>query len=238
MQVPSITVEEKGFADANNVPTRALVDSDRHVQCDVLTLANPPNFDVALSTRASEATLSALKNALSSVGADKVRVSVIDSLPAGTNKIGSVDVDSLPSLPAGTNKIGGVDAYKAGTWNVDNLLNPHPIQLTPEYKLPDSNQYSGTFSPTAAESTTIIAAVTDKVIRVYDFSLWNSGSGDVTVELYFGASGKRLFKGLLAAKTGVLKTYVRPWESNAGDSLVLALSAAGTCDYCIGAAQV
>jgi hypothetical protein len=196
-----------------------------------------------------------LKNALSSVGADKVCVSVIDSLPAGankigsvdvatlpslpagTNKIGSVDVASLPSLPAGTNKIGGVDAYKAGTWNVDNLLNPHPIQLTPEHKLLDANQYSGTFSPTAAGSTTIITSVSGKVIRVYDFSLWNSGTGDVTVELYFGASGKRLFKGLLAAKTGVLKTYVRPWESNAGDSLVLALSDAGTCDYCIGAVQ-
>jgi hypothetical protein len=200
-------------------------------------VANPSNFDVALSTRASESTLNALKNALSSVGADKIRVSVIDSLPAGANKIGSVDVATLPSLPAGTNKIGSVDAYKAGTWNIDNLLNPHPIQLTPEYKLPDANQYSGTFSPTAAGSTTIIAAVTDKVIRVYDFSLWNSGSADVTVELYFGTSGKRLFKGLLAAKTGVLKTYVRPWESNAGDSLVLALSAAGTCDYCIGAVQ-
>jgi hypothetical protein len=130
MSAPSITVEEKGFADANNVPTRALVDSDRHVQCDVLTLANSPNFDVALSTRASEATLNALKNALSSVGADKVRVSVIDSLPAGANKIGSVDVESLPSLPAGTNKIGSVDAYKAGTWNVDNLLNPHPVSVT------------------------------------------------------------------------------------------------------------
>jgi hypothetical protein len=235
--ITSITVEEKGFADANNVPTRALVDSDRHVQCDVLTLANPPNFDVTLSTRASESTLNALKNALSSVGADKVRVSVIDSLPAGTNKIGSVDVATLPSLPAGTNTIGNVNAIKSGTWNIDNLLNPHPVQLTPEHKLTDNNQFSGTYSPTGSGSTTIISAVSGKVIRVYDFSLWNSGSADVIVELYFGTSGKRLFKGLLAAKTGVLKSYVRPWESNAGDSLVLALSAAGTCDYSIGAVQ-
>ena len=229
--------------------------SDLRLDVYASYVANPSNLDVALSTRASESTLSALKNALSSVGTDKVRVSVIDSLPAGankigsvdvatlpslpagTNKIGKVDVDSLPSLPAGTNKIGSVDAYKAGTWNIDNLLNPHPIQLTPEYKLTDGNQYSGTFSPTTAGSTTIIAAVTDKVIRVYDFSLWNSGNADVTIELYFGTSGKRLFKGLLAAKTGVLKSYVRPWESNAGDSLVLALSAAGTCDYCVGAVQ-
>jgi hypothetical protein len=146
-------------------------------------------------------------------------------------------VQTLPSLPAGTNTIGSVNAIQSGTWNINNLLNPHPIQLTPEYKLPDANQFSGTFSPTAAGNTTIISAVTGKVIRVYDFSLWNSGSADVTVELYFGTSGKRLFKGLLSAKSGVLKSYVRPWESNSGDSLVLALSAAGTCDYCIGAVQ-
>jgi DNA-binding FrmR family transcriptional regulator len=54
-------------------------------------------LDVALSTRASESTLSAIKNALASVGTDKMRVSVVDSLPAGTNKIGSVDVASIPN---------------------------------------------------------------------------------------------------------------------------------------------
>jgi len=36
----SVEVAEKGFADAANVPTRALVDADRHVQCDVLSM--PP----------------------------------------------------------------------------------------------------------------------------------------------------------------------------------------------------
>jgi hypothetical protein len=262
-------------------------------------VANPSNLDVALSTRASESTLNALKNALASVGTDKVRTVIVDSLPAGTNKIGSVDVATLPSLPsgtntignvnvnnfptdyakeakqiltdanghgqidvltlpplpAGTNKIGSVDvatlpslpsgtntignvnAIKSGTWNIDNLLNPHPVQLTPEHKLTDNNQFSGTYSPAGSGSTTIISAVSGKVIRVYDFSLWNSGSADVIVELYFGTGGKRLFKGLLAAKTGVLKSYVRPWESNVGDSLVLALSASGTCDYSIGAVQ-
>jgi len=182
-------------------------------------VANPPNLDVALSTRASESTLSALKNALASVGADKVRTCIVDPLPAGTNTIGSVN------------------AVKSGAWTIDNLLNPHPVKFTPEDRLADVNQYSGTFSPSAAGSTTIIAAVAGAVIRVYDFALWNSGSADVGVELYFGTSGKRLFKGLLAPKTGALKSFVRPWESNAGDSLVLALSAAGTVDYCIGAVQ-
>jgi hypothetical protein len=181
--------------------------------------------------------LSAIKNALASVATDKLRVSVVDALPAGTNKIGSVDVASLPSLPAGSNTIGNVYAIKSGTWNIDNLLNPHPVKLAPENKLSDANQYSGTYAPTAAGSTTIISAVSGYYIRVYDFSLWNSGSAAVGVRLYFGTSGKNLFKGNLAANTGVVKSFVRPWESNAGDSLVLYLSAAGTVDYCIGAIQ-
>jgi hypothetical protein len=186
---------------------------------------------------AKESTLAALKNALASIAQDKLRVSVIDALPSGTNKIGSVDVSSLPPLPAGTNTIGNVNAIKSGTWNIDNLLNPHPIKLTPEEKMLDANQYSGTYAPTAAGSLTIISAVTGKVIRVYDFYLWNSGTADVGVRLYFGTSGKNLFKGELAPKTGVVKSFVRPWESNAGDSLVLYLDAAGTVDYGVGAVQ-
>jgi hypothetical protein len=201
------------------------------------SLPNPSNLDVALSTRASEATLSAIKNALGSVGTDKLCTSLVDALPAGTNKIGSVDVASLPSLPAGTNTIGTVNAVKSGTWNIDNLLNPHPVKFTPEEKMQDANQFTGTYAPTAAGSTTIISAVSGKVIRVYDFSLWNSGTADVGVRLYFGTSGKNVFKGKLSAKTGVVKSFVRPWESNAGDSLVLYLDAAGTVDYGIGAVQ-
>jgi hypothetical protein len=189
----SVTLAEKGFSNASDTPTRALVDADRHVQTDVLSfpvtkgdwlsvLPNPSNLDVALSTRASESTLSALKNALASVGTDKVRVSLIDALPAGTNTIGTVN------------------AVKSGTWNIDNLLNPHPVKFTPEEKMQDANQFTGTYAPTAAGSTTIISAVSGKVIRVYDFYLWNSGTADVGVRLYFGTSGKNLFKGKLAAR--------------------------------------
>jgi hypothetical protein len=216
---------------------------------------------------AREETLTAIKNALASVGADKIRVAVVDALPSGANKIGSVDVGNFPTdyakentlaalknalasiaqdklrvsvvdaLPSGTNTIGNVNAIKSGTWNIDNLLNPHPVKFTPEEKMLDANQYSGTYAPTAAGSTTIISAVSGKVIRVYDFYLWNSGTADVGVRLYFGTSGKNLFKGKLAPKTGVVKSFVRPWESNAGDSLVLYLDAAGTVDYGVGAVQ-
>jgi len=73
---------------------------------------NTDNLDVLLSTRASESTLSSidtkvatestlssvltkvdnLDNALASIGTDKLRASIVDELPAGTQKIGSVDV--------------------------------------------------------------------------------------------------------------------------------------------------
>ncbi|MEM1552888.1 MAG: hypothetical protein QXH03_09525 [Candidatus Bathyarchaeia archaeon] len=185
------------------------VDAEGDLQVDVKNLPNPANLDVALSTRASEATLTAIKNALASVGTDKMRTSLVDALPAGSNTIG----------------------------NIGNLLNPHPVKLAPEHKLPNANQYSGTYAPTAAGSLTIIAAASGYYIRVYDFVLWNSGTADVGVRLYFGTSGKNLFKGKLAPKTGVVKSLIHPWESNAGDSLVLYLDAAGTCDYCIGAVQ-
>jgi len=53
-------------------------------------------------------------------------VTVIGSLPAGTNNIGDVDVLSLPALPAGTNNIGDVDvlslpALPAGTNNIGDV---------------------------------------------------------------------------------------------------------------------
>jgi hypothetical protein len=111
------------------------------------------------------------------------------------------------------------------------------VELLPENVIRDANQYTGTYAPTAAGSTTIIAAATGKVIRVYDFYIWNSGTADVGVRLYFATSGKNVFKGKLAPKTGPIKSFVRPWESNPGDSLVLELDAAGTVDYGIGAVQ-
>jgi len=48
------------------------------------------NLDVALSTRASEATLSAIKNALASVGADEIRATVVDALPESPFNISKV----------------------------------------------------------------------------------------------------------------------------------------------------
>jgi len=235
----SVTVTEKGFSNAADVPTRALVDADRHVQVDVLSLANPPNLDVplstrasetsltrtdveseagvyskrvdirydnvglakeatlagikaqtdklqfdvnnflktvpqatpnppnldvALSTRASEATLTAIKNALASVGTDKLRTSLVDALPEGTNKIGSVD------------------AYKAGTWNIDNLFNPHPVDV---FRQGNVVHFNLTF--TAAGTQTVYTPSTGKKAQIIGFFM--EGTADVEAVLRFAVSG-------------------------------------------------
>jgi hypothetical protein len=53
-------------------------------------------------------------------------VIVLTALPAGTNKIGSVDIASLPTLPAGANLLGKVDvnslpALPAGTNKIGSI---------------------------------------------------------------------------------------------------------------------
>jgi len=169
---------------------------------------------------AKEETLNALKQALVSVAGDKLRISVVDALPAGTNKIGSIDVDNFPT------------EYPLPSTQITDLK-----QVEQKPNIVDGNQFTGTYASTAAGETTIISGVSGKTIKVYDYYLWNSGTADVGVTLKFGTSGKTLFKGKLAPKTGVIKSFVRPWEGNDGDSLVLALDDAGTVDYGIGAVQ-
>jgi len=53
------------------------------------------NLDAALSSRASEATLSALKNALASVGTDKLRATVVDALPLSPFNLTQIGGTSL-----------------------------------------------------------------------------------------------------------------------------------------------
>jgi hypothetical protein len=60
---------------------RVAVDTSSRLRVVVESVVNPPNLDVALSTRASESTLSAIAGALASKATDKLRVSVVDALP-------------------------------------------------------------------------------------------------------------------------------------------------------------
>jgi hypothetical protein len=60
---------------------RVAVDTSSRLRVVVESVVNPSNLDVALSTRASESTLSAIAGALASKATDKLRVSVVDALP-------------------------------------------------------------------------------------------------------------------------------------------------------------
>ncbi|MEM2567770.1 MAG: hypothetical protein QXH20_04770, partial [Candidatus Bathyarchaeia archaeon] len=102
-------------------------------------------------------------NALASVGVDKLRTSLVDALPAGTNKIGSVD------------------AYKAGTWNIDNLLNPHPVDVFRQGSITYFN-----LSFTAAGAQTIYTPSTGKKAQVIGFCMENTA--DVEALLRFATS--------------------------------------------------
>jgi hypothetical protein len=65
LSMPTVEVAPS-FQDSAGTPQRALVDADKHAQVDVLTAPNPSNLDVALSTRASESTLGAVRDRLPS----------------------------------------------------------------------------------------------------------------------------------------------------------------------------
>ncbi|MEM3484797.1 MAG: hypothetical protein QXI12_04175 [Candidatus Methanomethyliaceae archaeon] len=67
-----------------------------------LAIQNPPNLDTTLSTRASESTLSSvynkvnsMSNALASVGTDKLRATIVDSLPESQFNITKVSGTAL-----------------------------------------------------------------------------------------------------------------------------------------------
>jgi hypothetical protein len=82
---------------------RVAVDTSSRLKVVVESVANPPNLDVALSTRASESTLSAIAGALATRATDKLRVSV---------------VDVLPESPFNLAKVGGI-ALTGRDWSSD-----------------------------------------------------------------------------------------------------------------------
>jgi hypothetical protein len=111
------------------------------------------------------------------------------------NGHGQVDVLTLPSLPAGTNTIGNVNALKSGTWNIDNLLNPHPVAVSRQGSI-----ISVSVSLTGAGTSTVYTPSSGKAAKVIGFYLYCDA--DVVWELRFTTSGKVIaglpFKGAVA----------------------------------------
>jgi hypothetical protein len=130
--------------DETGAPQKILVKPD-----GTLNIANPPNLDVALSTRASETTLVAIKaltNALESIGSDTLltKLQDIDML---LRTLLNTPLVRLTIDPAGRLKIVG-DSYRlqsgayptSGTF-LDVWAIP-PIDLREEYKQRSNIEYN------------------------------------------------------------------------------------------------
>jgi len=142
----STRASEATLSSAKNILSAIRAQTDRltfdalnHLYVKADQVGNPPNLDVALSTRASEATLSTfsskfpaavtLSDALSNptttivgsavLGWDGInwRRIAVDS----SSRIRSV-VESLPSLPSGTNIIGGVFSDHGVTTSINQQV--------------------------------------------------------------------------------------------------------------------
>jgi len=125
-----------------------------------------------------------------------------------------------------------VSAVKSGTWNIDNLANPHPVtqttrtnllvkrerdDLTPKY-------FTNTFG--AAGDYEILAAVADQKHKVYGFDYETSADG--SVRLRSGTTTKAI--GVSMTKGFVARTLIDPFICNTNEALNFRSGAAMTVE--------
>lgn len=136
-----------------------------------------------------------------------------ESLPAGTNNIGDVDVVSQPARSATTDTI----TAKLATDTIQNGT----TALTPKFAVIDVATNG---------DNTIVSAVTGKKIRVLQYSL--VCGADTTVQWYSGSSVGTALTGDMsfAANSGIVEPFcpVGLFETVAGEALVLNLSASNS----------
>jgi len=99
-----------------------LSDTDGHLQIDQLTSANPPNLDVALSTRATEATLSSLNAKVTACDTGSVTIAS-SALPTGAST--EAKQDSLIALFSNASaQLFGADETVAQSITLDSAGRP------------------------------------------------------------------------------------------------------------------
>lgn len=176
---------------------------------------------------ASGATVPISHSALTELAAaidTEVQVDVVGALPAGDNNIGNVDI---ASIAAGDNNIGNVDlasALPAGT-NAIGKLNPPDIDVTA------NTNYAKKYYTNAG-------AVTDGIVwspaagkRWHIHTLYINVSAAATVTLEDDKSGgdEAIWKGELAANSGVVMTFPEkyPWASGEDAADLIITTSAG-----------
>lgn len=171
--------------------------------------------DNGASLTVDNAGLTALNGAISGT---EVQVDVVGALPAGTNAIGKLaansgvdigDVD-VTSISAGTNVIGA-------TLDVSGLMIENAVSVTVKYASIDA---------ASSGDNTLVAAVTNKKIRV--LSVFLVAAGAVNVRFESGAGGTALTGQMnLVANTGFVLPYNPHGWFQTADSTLLNLELSG-----------
>jgi hypothetical protein len=178
---------------------------------DTLTLINSKldSLDVALSTRASESTLAAIKAALASVGTDKLRTSV---------------VDALPESPFNLSKVGGTvqtgrdwSGDLAKLQNIDVLLSTRASESTlNSLNSKIQSQTALLFVKDVSVGTTAVQIDTDTAYRDEVILLADKNN---TADIKVGTSTSQLFPLSPGASVGIRKTSL---------NLIYAVAVSGT----------
>lgn len=87
------------YSDSGDTDKKGLVDSDRHVQTDVLSSALPSGAATSAKQDTAQTALDAIQTAVQTldnvVAGNEAQVDIVGALPAGNNNIGDVDVTSV-----------------------------------------------------------------------------------------------------------------------------------------------
>jgi len=182
-------------------------DSLNNLKVNVTTTVNPPNLDIALSTRASESTLSAIAGALASKATDKLRVSVVDSLPrsnftvvdsTGTELSSYIkNLDTTLSTRASESTLSGIKAktdlltFDANNYlqvNVKSIVNPSNLDVAISTRASEStlSSFSNKF-PSATALADNLSNPTTTIIGVanlgFDGTYWRRLVADTSGRL-------------------------------------------------------
>lgn len=150
----------------------------------------------------------------SSLQNDAIKAAITAALPAGTNKIGSVDIANSPTvrvdsatavnvnmagaLPAGSNKIGSVDIANNPTVRVDSatpvnvsIAQPSVLQIA---KVSPTNMKSVVKSAESANTSELIISLSSVQGRIVEYIITADATN--TAPVYIGENGIDSTKGI------------------------------------------
>ena len=203
---PILGREEITLGDINDI-TGTITDKGSKTGPYAIRLTDGTNFYKATTDSQLPASLTGSGNLKTAVlealpaGSNKIgSIDIASSLPAGNNNIGDVDIASLPSLPAGSNIIGAVKKDKINY----TIVNKHVSSA-------DATGGVTIWDPTSGKKF----VVTDLII---------STDTDMTVTIKDGANAVMVL--YLAANGGAVSNFQTPLQSSAANNNLSVLTSA------------